>query len=97
MNEQIYYALKGLGVRDAEIAEYLAEKTGRTKHSWQVKLSNGVALTPYRQNNVTVEEFRKYGMVLLEIKYAQMLYNCLTAEKILRKENENMHKLQKRV
>ncbi len=83
-NENIYYALIGLGLRECQIAEYLSEKTGRSKHSWQVKLSNGVALKAYLKNNKVVKEFRKYGAELLQIKYQEMLDSCFNAEKILK-------------
>jgi len=65
-NEQIYYYLKDLGVIDAQIAGYLAEKTGRSKHSWKVKISNGVALTEYKRNAKIVEEFNKYAKEFLD-------------------------------
>ena len=83
-NENIYYALIGLGLMDAHIAEYLSKRTGRSKHSWQVKLSNGVAFKMYRQNNKAVKEFKKYGAELLQMKYQEMLESCFKAERILK-------------
>lgn len=86
-NENIYYALIGLGLKDVHIANYLSEKTGRSKHSWQVKLSNGVALNVYRQNNKVVEEFKKYGAELLQVKHKEMIESCFNAEKIIKECN----------
>jgi predicted DNA-binding antitoxin AbrB/MazE fold protein len=67
-NETIYYTLKELGVRDSDMAEYLSKRTGKTKHLWKVKISDGTAVTLYKSNAKVVKEFNKYAKELLDAR-----------------------------
>ena len=76
MNGEIYYFLQELNVRDIDIAKYLADKTGRAVRTWQVKLSNGVAINQYERNGEAIEEFGKYGLMLLKEEYSKITECC---------------------
>jgi len=75
-NEDIYFFLKELGVTDMAIAKYIAKKTKRSIRTWQVKLSNGVALMEYSRNTIAIKEFNEYGGRYLKKIYVKRLNTC---------------------
>ena len=90
MNEKIYYFLKDLNLRDIDIARYLSDKTGRTVRTWQVKLSNGVAVNQYESNGKAIKEFEKYGAMMLKEEYSKVTECCNEINKFFTKYEEKI-------
>ena len=87
MNEKIYYFLKDLNLKDIDIARYLSDKTGRTVRTWQVKLSNGVAVNQYESNGKAIKEFEKYGLIMLKEEHQKVINHCEEIDSYLKMVN----------